>query len=338
MKVIITGGAGFIGSNAAARHLDRHDEVIVIDNLSRRGSEANLAWLRARGGALRFLQLDVRDPAAITRAFREHAGAERVLHLAGQVAVTTSVDDPRADFEVNAAGTFNVLEAMRAARSQAVFIYSSTNKVYGELPGIRTVLRDGRYVFDGQDGVSEEQPLDFHSPYGCSKGAADQYVRDYARIYGLRTVVLRQSCIYGYRQFGIEDQGWIGWFAIAARLGLPLRIYGDGRQVRDVLFIDDLLDAFDAVAADGVAQGAIFNIGGGPANAVSLRDVLSHLGTLTGREVPLAFGPWRPGDQKVYVSDIGRAHRDLGWAPAVTWRQGVERLYHWIDENVALFA
>lgn len=338
MKVIITGGAGFIGSNAAARHLERKDEVIVIDNLSRHGSDANLAWLRARGGPLRFVQLDVRDSAAIARVFREHGDASRVLHLAGQVAVTTSVQDPRADFEVNAAGTFNVLEAMRHARSDAAFIYSSTNKVYGELPGLRTVLRDGRYAFEGVDGVTEEQPLDFHSPYGCSKGAADQYVRDYARIYGLRTVVLRQSCIYGYRQFGIEDQGWIGWFAIAARLGLPLTVYGDGKQVRDVLFIDDLLTAFDAAGADGVPRGSIFNIGGGPTNAVSVLEVIAHLGTLAGRELSPAFGAWRPGDQKVYVSDITRARRELRWCPAVTWQQGVERLYHWIDQNVVLFA
>ncbi len=338
MKVIITGGAGFIGSNAARRHLDRRDEVIVVDNLCRRGSEANLAWLKEAGGNFQFVERDVRDPTAMVQLFREHQDAERVLHLAGQVAVTTSVEYPRADFETNAAGTFNVLEAMRAARSRATLIYSSTNKVYGELPGVRTVLRDGRYALDGIAGISEDQQLDFHSPYGCSKGAADQYVRDYARIYGLKTVVLRQSCIYGCRQFGIEDQGWIGWFAIAARLGLPIRIYGDGKQVRDVLFIDDLLDAFDAACAADDAQGAVFNVGGGPANAVSLLDVIAHLRALAGRDLPLAFGPWRPGDQKVYVTDISRAQRQLRWSPAVSWQQGVERLYHWIDQNVALFA
>jgi len=338
MKVIITGGAGFIGSNAAERHLARGDDVVVVDSLTRRGSEANLAWLRRRGGSLVFHQQDVRDADAIGGVFQDHADAARVLHLAGQVAVTTSVDDPRSDFEVNAAGTFNVLEAMRSARSGATLLYASTNKVYGELPGVRSVLRNARYEFESLEGVCEEQPLDFHSPYGCSKGAADQYVRDYARIYGLRTVVLRQSCIYGYRQFGVEDQGWIGWFCIAARLGLPLRIYGDGRQVRDVLFVEDLLDAFDAAIARAPSGGAIYNIGGGPRNAVSLLEVIGELERLCGHPLPLTFGPWRPGDQKVYVSRIARAERDLGWAPKVDWRRGLEQLYRWVEDNVAMFA
>lgn len=338
MKVIITGGAGFIGSNAASRHLERGDEVVLVDNLSRCGSEANLAWLRSRGGALTFEQQDVRDARAMARLFANHADAERVLHLAGQVAVTTSVDDPRLDFDVNAAGTLNVLEGLRAARGPATLLYASTNKVYGGLPGVATVLREGRYVFDSLEGIGEEQPLDFHSPYGCSKGAADQYVRDYARIYGLRTIVLRQSCIYGYRQFGMEDQGWLGWFCIAARLGFPLRIYGDGRQVRDVLFVDDLLDAFDAAFERAPAGGAIYNIGGAPANAVSLLDVLGELERLAGRRLLFTHGEWRPGDQKVYVSRIARAQQDLGWTPRVGWRTGLERLYRWVEDNVAMFA
>lgn len=338
MKVIITGGAGFIGSNAANRHLSRGDEVILVDNLSRRGSEANLAWLRTRGGRLRFEQHDVRDADAIAGLFRGHPDAARVLHLAGQVAVTTSVEDPRTDFDVNAGGTLNVLEAMRRTHLAAALLYASTNKVYGELPGIPSTLRNDRYEFEAQEGVPEEQPLDFHSPYGCSKGSADQYVRDYARIFGLRTIVLRQSCIYGYRQFGVEDQGWIGWFCIAARLGLPLRICGDGRQVRDVLFIDDLLDAFDAAFDRAPSGGAIYNIGGGPANAVSLHDVIAVLDRLSGRPLSLSYGAWRPGDQKVYVSRIARAERELGWVPRVGWCEGLERLYRWIDQHVAMFA
>ena len=338
MKVIITGGAGFIGSNAARRHLERGDTVVLVDNLSRAGSEANLAWLRSLGRPFTFIRQDVRDANAIERTLAEHADASRVLHLAGQVAVTTSVQDPRADFEVNAAGTLNVLEGMRRTDSRAALIYASTNKVYGELPGVHSALRDGRYAFESIEGIGEDQPLDFHSPYGCSKGSADQYVRDYARIYGLRTVVLRQSCIYGYRQFGVEDQGWVGWFCIAARQGLPLRIFGDGRQVRDVLFIDDLLDAFDAASERAPAGGAVYNIGGGPANAVSLLQVIAILERLSGRPLPLTFGPWRPGDQKIYVSAIRRAEHELEWRPSVGWETGVERLYAWVADNLAIFA
>lgn len=338
MKVIITGGAGFIGSNAASRHLARGDEVVVVDDLSRRGSNANLEWLRDRGGSLVFEEQDVRDAGAMSRLFKAHRDAQRVLHLAGQVAVTTSVDDPRRDFDVNAAGTLNVLEALRAAGGSTTLLYASTNKVYGGLNGVSTVLRNGRYEFEAVDGIGEQQPLDFHSPYGCSKGAADQYVRDYARIYGLRTIVLRQSCIYGYRQLGMEDQGWLGWFCIAARLGLPLRIYGDGRQVRDVLFIDDLLDAFDAAFDRAPAGGAIYNIGGGGGNAVSLLEVIAELEQLTGRPLLFTHHDWRPGDQKVYVSRIARARDDLGWAPRVSWRTGLERLYRWVEHNVAMFA
>jgi CDP-paratose 2-epimerase len=337
MKVIVTGGAGFIGSNVAARHLARGDEVVVLDNLSRRGSEANLAWLRSRGGSLEFHNTDVRDAASMTRAFREHADAGRVIHLAGQVAVTSSVENPRVDFDVNAAGTLNVLEAMRTEGARATLLYASTNKVYGQLPGVESVLRNGRYELESADGIGEDHRLDFHSPYGCSKGAADQYVRDYARIYGLRTVVLRQSCIYGDRQFGMEDQGWMGWFCIAARLEVPVRIYGDGRQVRDVLYIEDLLDAFDAAAEQAPPGGAIYNIGGGPANAVSLLEVIRELEQLSGRPLQRTFGPWRPGDQKVYVSRIARAQEELGWTPRVCWREGVERLYRWVGDNLAMF-
>jgi CDP-paratose 2-epimerase len=337
MKIIVTGGAGFIGSNATLRHLERGDQVIIIDNLSRRGSEANIAWLRSRAMSFHFEHQDVRDVAAIDRIFGEHADASRVYHLAGQSAVTTSVQDPRTDFEVNAAGTLNVLEAMRKTQSRATLVYASTNKVYGELPGVTSILKDGRYEFESIDGLSEGQPLDFHSPYGCSKGAADQYVRDYARIYGLHTIVLRQSCIYGPRQLGVEDQGWVGWFCIAARLGLPITIYGDGRQVRDVLYIDDLLDAFDA-AAEHAPNGAIYNIGGGPANAVSVLQVIGALEALCGHPLRIAFGPWRPGDQKIYVSRIDRAATDLHWTPRVRWQAGLERLYAWVADNVATFA
>jgi CDP-paratose 2-epimerase len=263
-----------------------------------------------------------------------------VLHCAAQVAVTTSVTDPRRDFEDNALGTFNLLEAIRLGAPSAAMLYTSTNKVYGGMEDVAIELHEGRYRYvDLPDGCDEERPLDFHSPYGCSKGAADQYVRDYGRIYGLKTVVFRQSCIYGYRQFGVEDQGWVAWFSIRAALGRPVTIFGDGRQVRDVLFIDDLVDAFVA-AIDRIDQtaGRIYNIGGGVTNQMSLRDLVGHLDRLSGRPLQVEYAGWRPGDQRIFVCDIRKARRELDWSPRVSCPEGVERLYRWIESNRALFA
>ncbi|MFY9570068.1 MAG: NAD-dependent epimerase/dehydratase family protein, partial [Blastocatellia bacterium] len=262
-----------------------------------------------------------------------------ILHLAGQVAVTTSVTDPRSDFESNALGTFNVLEATRKAGIKAPFVFASTNKVYGGMEDAHAVERDGRYAYaDLPNGVSEDRNLDFHSPYGCSKGAADQYVRDYHRIYGLNTVVLRQSCIYGYRQFGVEDQGWVAWFIIASILGRSITVYGDGKQIRDVLFIDDLLDAFDAarLRIRSVA-GRVYNIGGGQRNTLSLLDLLAYLEKKRGEPLPYTSGDWRAGDQRVYVSDIRLASRELAWSPRVGWRSGLDMLYDWVFQNQGLF-
>jgi CDP-paratose 2-epimerase len=338
MKVIITGGAGFIGSNAAARYLCRGHRVVVIDDLSRPGSDRNLQWLW-RQGDLEFMRIDIRDARRTERAFVEHRDAGLVLHLAGQVAVTTSVADPRSDFEINALGTLNVLEAIRRARIKSPVIYSSTNKVYGGMEEVGVARRGEHYVYeDLPRGVPEERALDFHSPYGCSKGAGDQYVRDYHRIYGFNTVVFRQSCIYGYRQFGVEDQGWVAWFTIAAQLRRQITIYGDGKQVRDVLFIDDLLDAYDAAAANiERAAGRIYNIGGGPSNAISLLDLMVWLERKMGRPVPYQRSDWRPGDQRIYVSDISRAEIELGWRPKIGWQRGLDLLYEWVKENRALF-
>lgn len=334
MKVLITGGAGFIGINAASRYLARGDQVIILDNLSRPGTQANLSWLQNQG-AVKFLQIDLRDSKAVDAALRDWRDASLILHLAGQVAVTTSVADPRLDFETNALGTLNVLEAMRRNKITSTLIYASTNKVYGDLTHIQIAQRPERYEYAHMpNGVNEEIGLDFHSPYGCSKGSADQYVRDYHRIFGLNTVVFRQSCIYGTRQFGMEDQGWIAWFVIAAELGLPLTIYGDGKQVRDVLFVDDLLDAFDAAANKiDVARGRVYNIGGGPANAVSLLELIDHVSALSGKRPPYRHGAWRLGDQRIYVSDIRRAKSELGWEPLVPWRRGVEAVRNWVLAN-----
>jgi CDP-paratose 2-epimerase len=273
----------------------------------------------------------------------DNRGVKVVYHLAGETAVSTSVTDPRADFEDNALGTFNALEATRAARdagADPIFIYTSTNKVYGGMEEIAVEERDGRYVYrDLPRGIAEDQPLDFHSPYGCSKGAGDQYTRDYARIYGLRTVVMRQSCIYGYRQFGIEDQGWVAWFIIASVTGQPITIFGDGQQVRDVLFIDDLLDLYDAaVAHSDVVAGQVYNIGGGPAHTISIWTELGPiLERLLGRPVPVSYSDWRPGDQRIYVSNIDKARRELDWSPRVGVQEGIERLYHWVVAHRHLF-
>ena len=338
-KVLITGGAGFIGCNAAARFLGRGAQVILLDNFSRRGTAQNLQWLRRQEGYLTVVDIDVRDGSHIAEVFREHRDANLIMHLAAQVSVTGSISDPRADFDVNASGTINVLEATRAAGICAPLIYASTNKVYGGLPDVPIAPNGTRYTYVNHPfGIPEDHTLDFHSPYACSKGAADQYVRDYHRIFGLRTVVFRQSCIYGTRQFGAEEQGWIAWFAIAAQLGKPITVFGDGKQVRDILFAEDLVDAFEAAAGNIEAvAGCVFNIGGGPENAVSLIDVLDYLKT---RGAPISWRntEWRPGDQRIYVSDIRRARQQLGWTPRTRWRDGIDRLCEWVAGNRHLFA
>jgi CDP-paratose 2-epimerase len=338
MKTIITGGAGFIGCNAASRYLKRGDHVVVVDNLSREGVQRNLDWLEGRG-SLEFVQLDIRQAGDLAKLFRKHRDADRVLHLAAQVAVTTSVTAPREDFEINALGTFNVLEAMREADITAPILYSSTNKVYGEMTDVGVAEQNGRYGYQTlPTGVSEERNLDFHSPYGCSKGAADQYVIDYHRIYGLRTIVFRQSCIYGYRQFGAEDQGWVAWFMIASQLGRPITVFGDGKQVRDVLFVDDLLDAYDAAFAAGDrAVGQAYNIGGGPRNVLSLLELLAYIEKRQNRKLGYGFAGWRPGDQKVFVSNIHKAQTELGWTPKTDCLRGLGLLYDWVSENQGLF-
>jgi len=336
-KVLITGGAGFIGVNAARRYLDEGWQVTVWDNLSRIGGKRNIEWLRGIG-AFDFAEIDLRREKAVNAAF-EAQRFDLVLHCAGQVAVTSSVTDPRDDLENNILGTFNMLEGTRQFCPGAFFIFASTNKVYGGMEEAHIVERDGRYEYENlPDGVSEEQPLDFHSPYGCSKGAADQYVRDYARIYGLKTTCFRQSCIYGYRQFGVEDQGWVAWFLIAHALGRPITIFGDGKQTRDVLFIDDLVDAyFRAWEHRELVAGQIYNIGGGPRNLLSLRQLIALLEADGGKPVQYSFAPPRPGDQKVFVADIRKAERDFGWQPAHFSEDGIRKLNHWIRANLELF-
>jgi CDP-paratose 2-epimerase len=336
-RILITGGAGFIGANAASRFRQQGWAVTVWDNLSRCGGEKNLEWLRGFG-SFDFQKLDLRNARAVVDHYRGRR-FDLVLHCAGQVAVTTSVSHPREDFECNALGTFNLLEAVRECDREALVLYASTNKVYGGMEDVRVVQRRGRYEYANLPrGAAEDRPLDFHSPYGCSKGAADQYVRDYARIYGMTTVSFRQSCIYGYRQFGVEDQGWVAWFIIATGLGCPVTVYGDGKQTRDVLFIDDLVDAYvRAYQHRDKVAGQVYNIGGGPRNQLSLLELIRMIESLRGRKVEPRFADWRPGDQRVFVADIRKAKRDFGWAPVHDCRSGVGKLLRWVDAHLDLF-
>jgi CDP-paratose 2-epimerase len=336
-SILISGGAGFIGVHSARHFQELGWTVIVLDNLSRKGTAENLAWLQ-NARPSRFVQADVRDRDAMERIVGEIM-PDALLHLAAQVAVTTSVKDPRADFDTNALGTFNMLEAVRRKSPKTFFINASTNKVYGKMEDLGIVERNGRYEYgDLAGGVSEERPLDFHSPYGCSKGAADQYTIDYARIYGVKTVTFRQSCIYGTRQFGIEDQGWVAWFTIAAVLGKPITIYGDGKQIRDVLHVGDLVRVYEAAYAHrDLVSGQAFNIGGGPANTLSLRELIAQLELKIGQKIPLQWSDWRPGDQPVFVCNVAKAERLLGWRPATKVREGIDELVAWTRDNRQLF-
>jgi len=339
LHVIVTGGAGFIGSNVSAAFLRDGHRVTIFDSLDRQGSERNVQWLQSQPHAvarLRFVRGDTRD-AEHVRSVVGADDVQLVFHFAAQTAVTTSLVDPRSDLEINVFGTHNVLEAARLSTAPVppMVFFTSTNKVYGSLAHHATIEDSTRYRFVDTEldecGVAEHEPLDFHSPYGCSKGAADQYVRDYSRIYGLRTVVFRMSCIYGPRQFGTEDQGWVAHFMLAVASGEPLTIYGNGKQVRDLLFVDDLVRAFKLAALHiDTTAGNVYNMGGGPKNGISVWEELRpRLEKLAGRCLRVRTDTWRPGDQPVYVSDTRRAERDFGWQPRVSVDEGLERLWQW---------
>jgi CDP-paratose 2-epimerase len=336
-QVTIVGGAGFIGANLARHCLERGDRVVLYDTLGRNGCVENLLWIRSHPKAQGNLRLIVGDVRLPTNDLREEIERSDVLfHMAAQVAVTTSVTDPALDFEVNALGTFKLLELVRTSEGKKpAFVYASTNKVYGGMEEVAIEEGKDRYYYrDLPGGIPEDRVLDFHSPYGCSKGAADQYVRDYARIYGLDTLVFRQSCIYGTRQFGLEDQGWVAWFVIASMIGRPITIYGNGKQVRDVLYVDDLIEGYEAALAKlAKTRGRIYNIGGGPENTISLLDLVAVLKQDVDPSLEVAYSSWRPGDQPVYVSDISRARDEFGWSPKTDWKTGVGHLVGWVKDN-----
>lgn len=337
---LITGGAGFIGANTASKFYKNGYGIVILDNLSRRGSEENLKWLKDIGVDFCPCKSSVDNFAEVARCFERFKDKIKVvIHLAAQVAVTTSVIDPRKDFEINAQGTFNICEAVRLFTPKAALIYASTNKVYGEMKDVKVRQLKKRYVYKNLPfGISESRCLDFHSPYGCSKGSGDQYIIDYARIFNLKSVSFRQSCIYGERQFGVEDQGWIAWFVIRAVLNKPITIYGDGKQVRDVLYIDDLVNLYlKSVGKIEKIKGQAFNIGGGPENILSLLELIELLEQRIGRKIKYKFSNWRPGDQKVYISDIRKIKKYLGWKPKIKPEEGVEKLLSWVTRNREMF-
>jgi CDP-paratose 2-epimerase len=337
--LLVTGGAGFIGCNYVDRALTRGADVTILDDLSRAGSSKNLDWLKERhGDKVKLVQGSVTDAALCERLT---ADVDAIAHFAAQVAVTSSVTDPRSDFEINVLGSFNVLEGARLSGNNPHVLFSSTNKVYGGLEDIPTVELDSRYAFASLPlGVDEHVPLDFHSPYGCSKGAAAQYFRDYARIYGIPTTVFRQSCIYGPRQMGVEDQGWVAWFVIALVTGKPITIYGDGKQVRDLLYIDDLLNAFDAaLMRPDRSAGQIYNMGGGMENSISIwQEFKPIVEAALGYDVPEPdYREERPGDQPIFVADTTKAADELGWEPGVGVWEGIAKLTDWVKANQDLF-
>jgi len=337
--VAIFGGAGFVGANLADSLMRDGNDVIVFDNLSRPGVERNLRWLAsAHGGRLLFTPGDIRDPQAVSAVVREASG---IFHLAAQVAVTSSLTDPQDDFGINAQGTLTILEAMRRSAPETPLVFASTNKVYGSLTDLDVIERRDRYELPAghrlEQGINEHQPLAFCTPYGCSKGVADQYVLDFAHSFGLRTAVLRKSCIYGPRQFGTEDQGWLAHFVIRALRNETICIYGDGKQVRDVLHVSDAVAAYrQALEQIDTVRGEAFNLGGGMSNAISLRQALAEIARIGGQPPAVTYAPARTGDQLLFVSDTGKLRAATGWEPNIGWRDGLRKLADWLTQDLAL--
>lgn len=338
MKFLITGGCGFLGTNLASHLIENGEEVIILDNFFRVGSRDNLNWLKSIG-KFSFHEMDTRDAQAISKLVAD-CKPDCVFHLAGQVAMTTSIANPRLDFEINVQGGINVLEAVRQHAPEAAVFFSSTNKVYGDLKFARLEERETRYVApDYPQGFDENVPLDFQSPYGCSKGAIDQYMLDYQRIFGLRTVVFRHSSIFGGRQFPTYDQAWIGWFitqALAQRANPKseaFTISGNGKQVRDVLFADDIVSCYMAALKNiNTCQGQVFNIGGGMKNSLSLLELFDVLQSELDLELRYRQIEWRPSDQRIFVADIAKANKTFGWKPELDYKTGIRRSAEWLKQ------
>lgn len=334
MKILVTGGLGFIGVNTCLE-LSKNNEIHVIDNSSRKGNMVNYKLLEQNENIKLHIK-DIRNFHDLSIIFKKIM-PDSIIHLAGQVAVTFSVQNPREDFEINLLGTFNILECIRLYKPDCSLIYASTNKVYGEY-NVEVLEFDKKYEYANIIGINEKLPLDFHSPYGCSKGGADQYVRDYSRIYNLKTVVLRQSCIYGENQFGIEDQGWVAWFTIASTYGKMFSIYGNGKQVRDVLYIEDLIDLYSIILHNiENCSGNIYNVGGGYENSLSLLELIHRLEIILNKKIIYEIKDWRPGDQKIYISDITKLNNDLNWHPKISINEGLNNLSNWVQTNFKKF-
>ncbi|RHG32321.1 NAD-dependent epimerase/dehydratase family protein [Fusobacterium varium] len=339
MKYLINGGCGFLGSNMAEYYLNTGDEVIVFDNLYRFGSEKNLEWLQSLDKNFRFIKGDVRNIYEIEKVIKE-IKPDIIFHFAGQVAMTTSIENPYLDFEVNVKGTFNVLESVRKYSPDSIICFSSTNKVYGDLEYVKYEERKTRYeALDHPSGFNEKVPLDFHSPYGCSKGAADQYMLDYARVFGLKTIVFRHSSIFGGRQFATFDQGWVGWFcqkAYEIKNNIskePFTISGDGKQVRDILFSSDLIECYRlAIKNIEKTKGQAFNVGGGYNNSYSLIELFNELEKELNIKMNYKKLSWRESDQKVFIANINKAEEYFGWKPKIEKQEGIKKMYDWIEK------
>ena len=331
--ILITGGCGFIGSNTVEYYLHKDYKVLALDNLSRAGSEQNLKWLRTLKGKFIFKEIDIRNYVSLVKVFKEFK-PDLILHLAGQTTVVSSILNPREDFEVNALGTFNVLEATRNITPKASLIYASTNKVMGNLDYLPIIEKKERYIFKNIKAISEKYQLNFHSPYGCSKGCGDQYVTDYAKVFNLNTIVFRQSCIYGPNQFGMEEQGWLAWFIISLVFDKKITIFGNGKQVRDVLYVDDLIYAYDLAFTNiNKTKGKVYNIGGGVKFNLSLLESLKIIEKTVGKKINYNLSSWRSADQKVYISDTALAKKDFNWVPKINPIEGIKLMHQWILVN-----